>query len=599
MQEAQTLNPLSGTPSLLRSSFLGCIFIAALWMVSSRLGGMTPVAVGVFVLILGLPAMAAVWHQSTVRHLVRLHQFARGSSLRWLASRRLVSMMVLAALALLLTTVVLLQCVFLDPHEWLLLSVAPFAYAFLAAALSRLLTRQFALPVYGRRGVFWVTQGLVTVSLTGVWLWVHLELSEPPRVPVAETVLALQQLWSDSPSGIVRWGLDASAWLHAGIDALGWSLSLPHARLAVSLFVTPLAVFGFLSLTMSGLSLSLIEVRRTLAEPLSDAEAPPKVSPVRAAVLAAISTICILFFFKVITTVELHIRPQDSPFAVERLPECERIGGALYRVKTIKAIEVFVNEMRKSVNTQQVMACRSLDEIDAVAGKAVDDYLDWYFSLGAEWTRTVMLLAGGADAVLAAKFQELVLSDPAIRSRLAGIEDHFEQLSALTSAGRLGAAQVLERQRVVFTDQQCRVTRVLPADPATPVFDGVRSRLVTGSASGLLTGVIAAKITSKAMAMASMKVAGKVLLKTAAKKGATKAGAAMAGAAIGTVVGPGVGTLFGAAIGAGVGVAVGVSVDLVALAAEEKLTRPAMKLDLVRAVSEAMQPYRTAFACGT
>ena len=597
MQEDPMHLPPFGTSRLWRSSLFGCIFIAALWMVSARLGGMTPVAVGLFVLILGLPAIGAMWHQSTVRHLVRLHQFARGSSLRWLASRRLLSMIVLAALALLLTAAVLLQSVFFDPHEWLLLSVSPIACASTAAGLSQLFKRQFAMPVYGRRVVFWVSQGLVTVCLTGIWLWLHLEMSEPLQSPVAETVLALQQRWSNSPSGIVKWGLDASAWLHAGIDALGWSLSLPHGRLAVSFFIMPLAVFGFLSLTMSGLSLPLTELRRTLAEPLSDAEAPPTITLVRVAALVALAAIFILLFFQSIATIERLIRPQDSPFAVERLPECERIGGAVYRLNTIKAIEVFVNEMRKSVTTQQGMACKSLDQIDAIAGKAVDKYLDWYFSLGAEWARTGMLLAGMPEALLAVKFQELVLSDPAIRGHLAGIEKHFENLSALTSAGRIAAAQVLEAQRVVFTDRECRVIRELPADPARPVFDAMRARLVTGSASGLLTGMIAAKITSNAMAKASMKVAEKVFLKAAAKKGATKAGSAITGIAIGTAVQPGVGTVVGGVIGAGVGLLVGVSIDLVALAATEKFTRPDMKQDLLRAVSEAMHPYRTAFAC--
>ena len=86
---------------------------------------MTALQFGAFTLTLSLPAMAALWHQSTVRYLARLHQFAPDSVLRWLSSRRMLSMLVLTALALLLTATVLMQSVLFGWLEWSLLASSP------------------------------------------------------------------------------------------------------------------------------------------------------------------------------------------------------------------------------------------------------------------------------------------------------------------------------------------------------------------------------------------------------------------------------------------------------------------------------------------
>jgi hypothetical protein len=305
-----------------------------------------------------------------------------------------------------------------------------------------------------------------------------------------------------------------------------------------------------------------------------------------------------MLFFQVLASVENLIGTRESPFSVQRLPECERIGGAVYRVNTISLLETFMAEMTQRTASQERLACESLTEIESAAAKGIDAYLDWYFSLGAEWTRTIKLLTGGVDVLLESKFQELVLSQPKIKDQLAGMSDQFDRLSMFGAMGKRKAAELLEKQRLILTDQQCKVVREVSRDPWAPKFDNFSARLATGSGAGLLGGVIAAKITSKAMAKASMKVASKVLAKAALKKGATKAAAAAAGAAIGTALIPGPGTVAGAVIGFATGVVIGVGVDMGALAVEEKLTRNDIKTDLLSAFTETLEPYRNAFVCG-
>ena len=152
-----------------RSLGLGCAFLAVFALASHRATGMTTLEFGLFVLLLSLPAMAALWHQSTVKHLVQMHQFASESGLRWLASRRLFSVLLYAVFALLLTGAVLVQSVLFGPIEWVLVAIAPVLYLGTRNLIGHRVERQFTGPAYAFRWVFRATQLLVTVLLALFW----------------------------------------------------------------------------------------------------------------------------------------------------------------------------------------------------------------------------------------------------------------------------------------------------------------------------------------------------------------------------------------------------------------------------------------------
>ena len=596
-QEIRSQSAVVQRGSGLRSLVTGYAFLAVFAFVSHRAISITTLEFGIFILLLSLPAMAALWHQSTVKHLVSLHQFASGSGLRWLASRRLFSVLLNAVVALLITGAVLAQSVHFGRIEWTLTATAPVLYIAIRSALGHYVERQFTRPAYAFRWMFRATQLLVTVLLALFWLCAHVAMAEPAAGAVAEAVFDMQQRWASSPSGLVKWSLDGSAWVQATINALDWMPGKSRWWLVFSLFLTPLFAFGYLSLTLFGLSLPISEQRRIVGEPLTEADTPPPVGPVQAAIWALVVTVGVMIFFQGMGVAESLIRFRESPFALQRLPECERIGGALYKLNTIKQLEMVMAEMGQQMTGQENAACTSLAGIGAGAEKGVDKYLDWYFSLGAEWARTFSLLTGSVDELLEAKFQELVLSDPNIKLQLEGVKDHFDRFSALGATGKAKADELLAMQRLTLTDPQCKVVQELAMNPWTLKFDGFAARLAAGSAAGLLGGGIAATIASKAMAKAGMKSAAKVLAKAVAKKSAAKVASGAAGAAIGTAVLPGVGTVVGGAVGVVVGLGVGAAVDMAVLAAEEKLTRDNMKAELLSAFTETLAPYRGAFAC--
>ena len=582
---------------LLRGLLPGYAFLAMLWLASGQVPRLNVLWLGTFTLLLALPMMLALWHQATVRRLLTLHQFQTGRGLHRWGSRRALGILWRAALAIVLSAAVLLQSVFFGRLEWFLLGLAPPLHLLARRVFESFSAAQFTQPVYAQRWSLRASQWLLTLLLAAAWLAASSLLAEAPAQAYAERIHQLQSGWAQAPSGTVKWALDAGAWGQAAIEALGRSTIEPGWRLLLALVIAPLSVFSHLALSLSGLALPLAELRRTLGEQLTAAEAPPPVGAARAALWAAVTSIVALMFFQSLGALDHRLRTSGSPFAVMSLPECERIGGKVYALNTAGALKALLDEARGQLAGHQASACAKLGEIEALAAKGVDEYLDWYFSLGAEWSRLATLLTGDIDLLLQAKFSQMVMSSPGIVQRLPAVQDAYEAQWALLVGARSRAFDLLEQNRLVLDERSCKVIRDSASTPWSAHWEGSKTRLMTGSGAGLIAGTLAAKATAKAMAKTSMKTAGGVMAKAVAKKGIGKAGAAAVGATVGTVVAPGLGTVVGAAIGAGVGLVVGVSIDMVALAAEESLTREDMRKDLLSAVSESLQSYRQTFEC--
>lgn len=572
-------------------------FLAALWVASAQVPRMNALWLSLATCLLCAPMVAALWHQATVRRLIALHQFEPGRGLHRWGSRRALSMLMRTAVAIAVTAATLLQSVFFGALEWGLLLLTPWLVLLTRAAIDARVAGQFQLPVYARRWSFWATQGIVITMLVLAWVLARHVLSEAPSQGYAERVHTLQGGWADSPSALVRWSLDVAAWGQASLEVLGRWPGDARWRLLLAAVIAPLAVFAFIGMSMAGLSLPRGELRRTLGAALTAAESPPPIGRARAGLWAAGAITSALLLTYAAGVADSRLDRLASPFAIRPIGDCERIGGQAYLVNTAKALESLLAQGQDELAGVQRAACARLDEVEAIAAKGVDAYLDWYFSLGGEWSRLATMLTGDIDVLMQIKLTQLVGSDSQSARLFAALQiDHAQQSSRLLAVqGR--AQSLLEKNHLVLDERDCKAVATVAENPLLAQLHVQQTKLAAGASAGLAAGAFAAAVTAKAMAKVSAKLALKVLTKAATRKAAGGAGGAAAGAAIGTAVAPGVGTAVGAAIGAGVGVAIGAGIDMAVLAAEERLTRADMKRDLLGAVSESLQPYREAFNC--
>lgn len=532
----------------------------------------------------------------TVKRLIQLQRFQPGRGLHWWGSRRFLGVIASAVVSLGLTTTVLLQSVYFGRVEWALVLLLPWLYLAVSCGVHAAAANQFARLVYARSWTQWATCAVVVAALSAIWAVASYATAEAPTAPLAARVSDLQSSWPKASSGIVKWGLDGGAWGQAALDSMRQWPADASVRLLAALVIAPVSFFGLLAFAMSGLSLPSAEIRRVLGQGLTDVDTPSPVGPTGAAIVAAVSTVGIMLLLFVLASTDSHLKTQASPFEVKPIPECERIGGRVYQLNTIQSIEALLAKFQTQTDQRQGLACRNMVDIEAQVAQRIDAYLDWYFSLGAEWLRLVTMLTGDIDQFLQFKFNDVVFADPEIGSAISGLPAAVEQQWADFAGTRIAVLDVLAENRLVVSDSQCKVIKEWESGRDVAALDAFKARLTGGVGAGVVAGGLAAKITAKALGKASMKSAAKVLAKAAAKKGAAAAAGSAMGAAIGSMI-PGIGTAIGAALGGLFGLAVGIGVDFVALFAEEKLTRDGMRVGLLSAVTESLEPLRRTFDC--
>lgn len=320
------------------------------------------------------------------------------------------------------------------------------------------------------------------------------------------------------------------------------------------------------------------------------------------------------------------LSPERSPRQSKII--VERIGDQFYRVGTIKE----ANDARLSLLSSHLQALDMLTrEINSgfdLMEENIDVFLDWYYSLPAEYTRLAKILTGSFEGYLTENFS-------AILSQGAPFEEFEKRFSGLLESDstlRRKYQATLERifsgnsvtidnpNRIIVADEIDDPSAILSYKSviasaqtrlmASGFFAGVAGTSsaavgvkVTGAASKKITALvgkgiaktIAKKIATKNAFKAAAKVAAKVAVKAATSKAASGVGMVVGGA-IGSIV-PIAGTTAGAiAGGVIVGLAFGVGADALLLELDESMNRSEFRAELIQALNLERQRMLEAIA---
>lgn len=580
---------------LLRAyAFMGVLAVAAWLAPTLSMRGLL-----LLTLLLAAPAMLVLWHEAVVRSLLSLHQFQPGRGLHWVESRRVLAYFLGAGLAIGLAFLTVLHAAFFGVREWCLLAAMPVVFVLGRRAAVRWLAPQFAGAVYASRGTTWVAGWCVVVLYLAGWVALAVAAPDVPAAGLLERVAALQAPWKDAPSAVARWLARFMAWADAGTASIG-TLGEGHAwRLVVAAVMAPVATVAFVVLGFKGLALPSREVRRIFGPGPSAADEPPAMTPASVALwVAAVIVVSVLMLVPAVASLEQSAQSTSSALALERLPDCEAIDGKAYKLGTLALLKEALGAGTAASEKARAASCQGLDAARAAAEKGVDAYLDWYYSLPAEWGRIAAMLTGGLEAMLENELKARLAAAPGWSEALAAVQAGGEaQALALDSLGEK-AKGILRDNVLVIDESACHVVRRASIEGTLRLHEAgaVRLRAAGGAAAGLTAGGVAGKVAAKAMTKASMKTAVKLLAKFAAKKAAAVGTSAAAGAAAGSVV-PGLGTAVGAGVGFVVGLGVSVAVDFGALALEEHFDRPTARAELLESVTQTLAPMRQAFGC--
>ncbi|WP_263570366.1 hypothetical protein [Roseateles oligotrophus] len=549
-------------------------------------------------LILAVPAVLALWHLAVVRCLLSLHQFQPGHVLHWIGSRLVLRKVFAAGFAVFAAFLSILHCASFGRRDWVLLILMPIVFVIARFSFEGLVRPQFKGAPYAAQAMLKPAGWAVVLIYILGWVGLGVMAPDAAQGGLLERVELLQAPWRHAPAASARYAADAMAWATAALDLANALSQTPDWHIALGVMTAPLATVVFASLALKGLALPVAEVRRTCSPGPSAAEVPPPITPVGAGAHAAVIVVLLLILFQFAARVEHALVGGDSPLAVRQLMDCEAIDGKVYKLGTVASITKAMTEASAKAEHAQASACAELDSAQGAAEKAVEKYLDWYFSLQAEWMRTVMMLTGSSEQMLSDQLTKTLKSAPGLAEALARAQVGSRIQASTRDALPDKVQSILGDNVLVLDERACKVVRheSIAQTLAAKERESSHLRTAGGLGVGLAAGVVVGKVAAKALTKGSMKAAAKVLAKFAAKKAASITVSTGVGMATGSVI-PVVGTAAGAVVGAAVGVVISVGVEWAALAAEEHLSRDAMKTELLAAFRETLAPMRVAMAC--
>lgn len=568
---------------LLLCALLPCLlFVAARWLPHASPGWLAAL-----IFVFALPVVLGAWHRELTHSAVSALQFKPGRALHWLTTRRQLARLRDLLLSLALAGAVLMLGASFDAQDWVIVFLMPLVFVAARAVLDTWICGQFVNHAFGRQAQARVA-GWVVVSV--FWIaYVVAMINLPPQVDahgLVERVEVLQAQWRDAPNATVRWVLDAIAWINATDAALTHATDERNWRLLVSLIAAPLTTATYLALAFHGLTLGRAERRRVLRAELSVEDEPPVLGPLGAGVLSALAVISLMILVSLVGAIDQQLKDKSNPFEAKLLPNCESIEGKVYKLGTWEKLQELAGRARQTNEAVGAAYCTAVKEAEAAGEAAVDRYLDWYFSLGAELMRLLSVFTGDTEQLLKAQFNDTLAADPRFGALLERLGKTAADSHGKASELEGWRATLLKDNVIVSTERQCsRIVRHEFALPGNQELFDLRASSSAGS--GLAVGTVAGVVATKAMSKTAMKSAAKVLAKAVAKQGTKGVAVTAAGAAIGSII-PGAGTFVGALIGGIVGIVTTVAVDVALLAAEEQLSRADMKRELLDAVREGV-----------
>jgi len=591
----------------------GMLWFAIAYWLGHRITVLPLWAVIIAVLLIATPIALSGIYTSTVSQLHRLQAFqTQGWVYRLLAARSL-RVLGWVCWAMLSGFAMLVQLRTFSAVEWWVLAVAiPLFWLFynffrwmIAATVKHFLVTGMTL-IWSRR--------VTTVAMTLIYFVALGWFNELPVYATLDAAIDAQRqdllvTGSNGGSHLVH---EASRHLAIYDGAKAYTVGHIGQQqwwLAMGLFALgSYALFFNVSLLLGAFLISRSEYRRIFI-PLSDDDPPALLTNARIAITTGILSFLLLFIVTpmlvsveawIAQTPAIALTGKNFELRLEQIDD--RLFGAGTAQKLLDAKFTALRRIDKSQFQLEAEIDRAFDAME----HNVDSYLDWYYSLPAEYARIAALLQGGlnfenymADK-LAAELQHGDLFKPVdaqINSLLATYQlaqQQYEQQVQQILADNLVEmpAGAVVSLRLSSNDALLALSHqdVISLQHRVAASGGVAAAVATASA------VVANKIVAKAVGKNLIQFAAKALTKVVTSKTISAVAGTAAGAAGGAAVGsalPGTGTAMGAAVGGLVGgILAGLTVDKLLLELDQAINREVFRQRLVKLVNEQRAEFK-------
>lgn len=589
-------NPLYAIREFVKKPFFlylikAIILLCSLYLLSEFVSVMPPIIVAIIWASLSAAAAIGFAYYAVVKKTHKQFMYKEGGRLSRFNEGRSFRLVVAFISAALLMASLIFEMPKWELSEWLMIVGAVGVFYIIMLGVKRIVSREYEQFFCTSKAVF-ISGVVVAVLLCLVYMLVL--FFEPPVTfaTATEAFLATPQPFEGSSSallvemgrlqslvdGLTNYGLSQAAEI-SFIGYIIWRIVL-----VVSAF------FGFSSL-LAICALETKEFKRVFL-PLESA----KVATVNAgqgfikkyAAIACALPVCFMACFLVSDAAAARAMQTGEFGAVESFVQ-EQVGMAAYvidgRYYDQQAIDkLLVEASQKSANLSQeaeeVLTPLINDAFDKRL-ENVDAYLDWYYSLPADYERLAQFFTGTVEEGMKDQLQNRINDGVDDSALVEQFENYLNQASALQSElqEELSAYELSDvPDWLIVKQDELSIDAVSSAlEPTQKLLDGGQ-RMGLSAGLGVAGGIITKKVTEKVLAKPFFNKIVTRLVEALGTRGLLEA----AGTTGGTVLAPGVGT----AVGLVGSIAVGTVSDYLFLKADEAMNRESYKEEITSAIED-------------
>ncbi|MBQ9069009.1 MAG: hypothetical protein IJ131_08120 [Eggerthellaceae bacterium] len=533
-------------------------------------------------LLSGGCAVGFAYH-AVVRKALRQLTLQEGGKLARLNGGRILSLVVSFVASALCMAGLMIEAPKWHPEVWGLIALSVFAYIGIYLLMNKFLSGEYAAPFRESRTVAW-SSAIVALFLCAAYAVLVALQPAVTYTSAAEAFALAPQPFAESSSplmvelgkytaladGLVAYGTSKAAEVSSG-GYLAWMIAL-HAS----------AFFGIA--TLIGLcSLEWSELKKVFL-PLSGGQAPVKRY---AATAAALPLVLAVGFFAADATAARMTESNGYTAAEQFIRNQVGVAAAVIDGKYYDqvAVDNLVAQAKANSAALAQEAEATLTPLvngyfDACVAN-VDGYLDWYYSLPADYERLGQMIIGSAESYAQEQFEARIAEGVDDAQLSSAFETFSERAAALESDLNRKLADYEVRN---VPDWLIKKNEVLnsdflasPLQPAHRIMD-TSTRLGISGAAGVVTGIVVKRITQRALTKPFFSKIASRIASTLASRGV----GAAAGGVVGSPAGPA-----GVVAGIAIGTAASVGVDYGLLKIDEAQNREGYRDEIVETIEES------------
>lgn len=570
------------------------VLIGLLYLFARCAGMLPPLVIALVWAVLSAVSAVGLTYHRVVRKTLKQHEYAEKGLLSRLNNGRVVCLVVSFAASAGCMAGLILEAPTWDLAEWVLMAVAIPLYLGVYLLVQRCLRREYK-PVYRASRVTLLSCTIAAVLLAAAYAGIGQLQPAQTFTSASEAFLSVDQPFESSPSALAT----EAGTIYALVDGFAAYGTARAAEASPVGYVLCRALLVFSALcgvaSLLGLcSLRWSELKRVFL-PL-DAGTSPDAVPTqvvkRNIVVAVVLPVALVGLYTAADSAVAKAA-QTQEYTAAQLFVRDQVDLAVYVLDgtyyEYQAVQEALNQAKLDAAALAEEAQATLVPLINASYDArvanVDAYLDWYYSLPADYERLLSLITGSVEEFAQDQFVaqiEAGVDDTAFEAQLQTYWDRAEALkdNLMEQIAECEIAGIPEWLPEV-KDEVTADALLEPLEPSEQ-FASAGERLLTsagtGTAVGVGTGIAAKKLVGK--------VVEKSFFKTIVSEITKRLGSRAVGSAVGGVVGA-VGGPVGVVAGVAAGGAAGVGVDYGLLKLDELWNRETYKAEVVQTIEDA------------